>query len=255
MTFSDYLQLQPTSRRELPLVHAIECRHLDSILKSHTLEPRHCSVFQEPLLYFFYGRPAYRDPSKTLPIKDISFCPICFVFRTGNRFPLKRLFPFDTGASQAPHALYEPHVLAADALNRFGVLALIENARRIVKAFFETDENYLAGRAKIGLAFTPGEVDAKAYYDLISGGGKPECDDRRSAIELQTAATVDLRGQLAAIVMPTSFLDDDALMKTLLEEWHAFPLTYSADVGMRPTEFHGTIREKIRIHYKDLGLI
>src|SRR5437899_628133 len=169
MTFSDFVQTQRASRRELPLVHATECHHFNSILKSHTLEPRECSVFQEPLLYFFYGRPAYRDSSKTLPMKDISFCPICFVFRTGNRFPLKRLFPFDTGASQAPRALYEPQVLAAEALNKFSVAAVIESARRIVQTFFETDENYLAGRPKIGLAFTAGEIDAKAYYELING--------------------------------------------------------------------------------------
>src|SRR5207245_9350453 len=124
-----------------------------------------------------------------------------------------------------------------------------------VQRFCETDEDYLAGSPKIGLAVTAGEIDAKAYYELINGGGKPECDDRRSAIEIQTTASIDLRGQLAAIAMPTSFLEDDRLIKTLLEEWHGFPLTYNADVGMRPTEFHGAIREMLSRHYTDLGLL
>jgi hypothetical protein len=255
MTFSEYLQTQATSRRELPLVHATECHHFDSIRRSHMLRPRPCPVFNEPLLYFFYGRPSYRDSSKTTPIKDISYCPICFVFRTGRNIPIKRLFPFDTGASQNPHALYEPQVLANDALLKFSLIGAIQNAQRIVRTFFDTDENYLGGRAKIGLAFSRGELDAKAYYDLISGGGKPECDDRRSAIEIQTDASIDLHGALLAIAMPTTFLEDAPLMQTLLEDWHALPLTYSADIGMRPTEFHGTIRELIRIHYKAWNLI
>jgi hypothetical protein len=255
MTFSDYVRRQRPSPRELPLVHTTECHHLDSIVKSQSLNPRHCGVFKEPLLYFFYGRPAYRDPSKNAPMKDISFCPICFVFRTGDRVPVKRVFPFDTGASQKPLALYEPQVPAADALLKFSVSAAIESARRIVRAFFVTDGNYFAGRARVGLGFTPGEVDAKAYYDLINGGGSSDCDDRRSAIEVQSSATIDLRGQLLAIVMPTSFLENRQLMKTLLQDWHGFPLTYGADVGMRPTEFHGVIREAVRGHYKVWGLL
>ena len=183
-----------------------------------------------------------------MPIMDVGYCPLTFVFRPETRFQVARIYPFDTGASQM--GLYEPEVQAPHALRKYPVAAVIERARQIVHRFFETNENYLAGRPKIGLAFTPDEVDAEAYYKLVSGGGRRKCDDRRSAIEVQISGSVSLREHLMAIVMPTHFLDDIQLRKTLIDEWHVHPLTYDADMGMRPTEFHGIIRAMIRDYYK-----
>ncbi len=91
----------------------------------------------------FYGRPAYRDVSQTAPVRDIGLFPVCFVFEPGALFAnAKRVFPFDTGPSQK--GLYEPDVLAVDALTKYEVTASIESARRIVRCFFDVDaECYL----------------------------------------------------------------------------------------------------------------
>jgi hypothetical protein len=79
-TFSDYIQKQSMASTELPLVHTTEYFRLASIQASNMLQTDHCSIFKEPLLYFFYGRPAYRDSSQTTPTRDVGFYPICFVF-------------------------------------------------------------------------------------------------------------------------------------------------------------------------------
>ena len=81
-------------------------------------------------------------------------------------------------------------------------------------------------------------------------GGSSECDDRCSAIEVQIAEEVKLREHLMAIVMPTHYLDDISLKQILIQEWRAYPLTYDADDGMRPTEFHGHVRSLIKAYYK-----
>jgi hypothetical protein len=253
-SFSDYIQKQSMASHELPLVHTTEYFRLASIQVSNMLLTNACTIFKEPLLYFFYGRPAYRDSSQTTPARDVGFYPICFVFRPGTICQkAKRLYPFDTGASQ--YGLYEPEVKRTEALASFWVLGLVENARKIVGSFFETDEQYLSNKPKRSLQFASDETDAESYYRLISGGGDPSCDDRCSAVEIQIAECLDIRHAIIAVALPTCFLEDANLAHTLLKVWRAMPLTYDADVGMRPLEFHGTIRHLIRQFYRQVGLL
>jgi hypothetical protein len=252
--FSDYIQKQALAPIELPMVHTTEYSRLPSIQSSDTLQARTCKVFGQPLLYFFYGRPAYRDASQIVPTRDIGFYPICFVFRPGTISTVaERLYPFDSGASQS--GLYEPAIHRTVALTDYPVAAVIENARKIVSGFFDTDEQYLSNKPKSDLHFSATEGDAQAYYKLINGGGDPTCDDRCSAVEIQVARCVTVSQAIMAVVLPTSFLEDDDLAKTILNVWGAEPLTYSADVGMRPIEFHGTIRHLIREYYRRQGLL
>ncbi len=252
-TFSDYVDGHTPAGRELPLVHTTECERLTSICASNRIEPHHCGVFDEPLLYMFYGRPAFRDPSRTTPSRDVSYCPVCFVFRPPHSRAIKRLYPFDTGASEK--GFYEPEIPAANGLADYSLQTVIDRAQRIVHAFFETNENYMRPRPRTGLCFAPEDVDAEAYHKLISTGGNPECDDRKSAVEVQLAGAVDLRDQLLAVALPTSFLDDEDFRRTLMTEWRAHPLTYSADVGTRPTECHGLVRKLIKDYYETWRLL
>jgi hypothetical protein len=213
-----------------------------------------CKVFGESLLYLFYGRASYRDPSNDKPQQGPALLPICLLFRPGTLSQMiKRIYPFDTGASQKE--LYEPHVQAKDALQKYAVSAAIESARRLVDCFFGTNENYFTGIAKNKLSIASVETEAQALYRLIKKGGDQTCDDRRSAIEVQLAEKADLRQSLLAVVLPTYFLDDQDLRRTLLDDWRAQPLGYPADVGMRPSEFHGVIRLKIREYYESWGFI
>jgi hypothetical protein len=254
MSFSDYIQKQAMGSVELPVVHTAEYFHLASIQASNTLRARTCKVFNESLLYFFYGRPAYRDASQTIPTRDVGFYPICFVFRPGTvSTKAKRVYPFDTGASES--GLYEPAIKRAAVLADYPLLAAIESAMKIVRYFFETDEKYMSNKPKSGLLFSSTESNAQSYYDLINGGGSPDCDDRCSAVEIQIAEDLDIRNSLMAVALPTCFLEDDNLAKTIMNVWRAQPLTYDADVGMRPLEFHGVIRHLIRRFYLQSGLL
>jgi hypothetical protein len=98
-------------------------------------------------------------------------------------------------------------------------------------------------------------MEAESYYRLINGGGDPECDDRCSAVEIQTAECLDIRKVIMAVVLPTCFLEDKSLANTLLNVWRALPLTYDADIGMRPLEVHGTIRHIVRNFYRESRLL
>jgi hypothetical protein len=253
-SFAEYIDNQALAAVELPAVHTTEYSRLGAIQATNKLQPTECKVFNEPLLYFFYGRPAYRDANQIKPTRDVGFYPVCFVIRPDVVFrKAKRLYPFDSGASQ--RGLYEPAVDRKDALVEFKLLATAESARRLVKGFFETGEKYLSNKSLQGLVFEPSEGKAKSYYHLINGGGNPDCDDRCSALEIQVAECMDLRRGIMAVVLPTCFLEDASLAHALLSEWRAQPLTYDAVVGMRPIEFHSTIHERICDFYRDEGLL
>ena len=58
-----------------------------------------CPVFAEDLLYFFYGRPAYRVTEE--PMSKSSALPVVLLFDPQIVDSGKRLFPFDTGAFHA----------------------------------------------------------------------------------------------------------------------------------------------------------
>jgi len=252
--FSDYVEKQGMALGELPMVHTTECFRLAGIQASNTLQAGFCDIFNESLLYFFYGRPAYRDASKTTPVRDVSFYPICFVFRPGTISKrVKRVYPFDTGALR--RGLYEPAINPKVTLLDYQLPAAVESARKLVGGFFDTDERYLSSKPRPGMAFSPAEAEAESYYKLITGGGDSECDDRSSAVEIQISGCVDLSHDIMAIVLPTCFLEDANLAKTLLNVWRAQPLTYDADMGMRPIEFHGVVKLKVREFYRRSGLL
>jgi len=253
-SFAEYIQMQVTASVELPLVHTTEYFRLPEIQKTNTLQTHNCAIFNEPLLYLFYGRPAYRDSSQTNPARDIGFYPVCFVFRPDTiSKKARRLYPFDTGASQK--GLYEPEIRGIDALTSYRVPGAVEGARKIVSRFFETEEQYLSNKPKNGLRFSPSEIEAESYYRLITGGGDPSCDDRRSVVEIQIGERLDLHQGIMAVVLPTCFLEDEGLANAILRGWHAQPLTYDADIGMRPIEFHGTIRHLVRQFYRQSRLL
>ena len=255
MAFPQYVQKQQLSPVELPLIHTTECFRFESIVTSGRLSTSSCPVFGESLLYTFYGRPAYRDTSKHHPVCDISFYPVCFVFTPGTLFRLaKRLFPFDSGASQL--GLYEPAISAGNAIRQYELAAAAETARRIVKCFFTVDTGYLSNAPVQGMKFEDGDADVDSYYKLICGGAASECDDRRSAIEVQLGSDLDLGDRiLMAIVLPLHYLEDAVLRHTIMTVWGAQPITYFTVSGTRPTEYHMVIGQKVFEFYKDRSLI
>lgn len=256
-SFADYINIQPNKGPELPLVHTTEYDKLSDIRKSHRLLPEADGDgnSKEAALYFFYGRPAYRDANRNVPQQKFDFCPICFVFRPNTvSTRINRIYPFDTGASRK--GLYEPHLSRSAAVNKFSVPAIIESARRIIGGFFDTNDGYIRNSPRENLTFSATEKDAETYYKLITSDDPSGSDDRVSAIEIQVVGAADLQaGDLLAVILPTFLMEDEEFKRTLLLDWKAHPLTYDTDRGMRPTEFHGVVRQLVRDYYKEWRFI
>jgi len=242
VSFSDYIGSHVNQHNVLPLVHSSRCEYFDAIRNSDSLSTQPCPVFSEPLVYLFYGRPAYRSRRGAQPDTSIQYCPICFIFKA-ERFsaPLRRVFPFDSGAAAAGR--FSPIISASD-VHQFELHASLEHVRKHVHLFFETNEAYFLGRARGGLIIPPTPEEARKYYDLVTRTGSTVFDDRRSAIEVQCDFSLSLRDSLWAVVLPLSFLRESGVRQKIVEDWGAFPITYSTVFGSTPAEYSATIRQK-----------
>ena len=61
-----------------------------------------CAVFDdEPLLYLFYGRPAYRVNSQVLSSAIDAYAPVSFILRPGSVEVHCRQFPLDRGKQRS----------------------------------------------------------------------------------------------------------------------------------------------------------
>src|SRR5437899_2459465 len=83
--FRKLISGQRPAKPLLPLVHTTDVYRFRDALEDGWLEPRECPVFdKEPLL--------------EAPTALDHYLPVCFLFRTSAVHPIKRIFPFDSGA-------------------------------------------------------------------------------------------------------------------------------------------------------------
>ena len=251
--FAKSLDGSAPAEPELPLIHTTTSRRLATIAESGILSPRPCAIFREPILYLFYGRPSYRDAT-SLPQRDINFCPVCFIFRPETVSKnLARIYPFDTGASV--DEMYKPEINPDEALEKYVLPSTILSAQKVIEKFFDTNQQYILVNPKESIAFATNDETSKKYFKLITFGGSSECDDRKSAIECQSLAAINLNTDLMAIIMPLPFLDDHRIRTALLKDWRAHPLTYVTYNGTRPSEYNIKVRDCLRAYLKNWGMI
>jgi hypothetical protein len=232
MNFDDFLNTYAGAPRELPLVHNTLCLRLPQLQSTGVLEPRGCSVFGEPLLYFFYGRPVF-EPNGIgdQPDTCFDFWPVCFVFRLGAVASWARVFPLDSGAVNGGRFL--PLIDPCD-LKHYELVPAAITAQRLVEAFFETNGSYYVGQVRKLSSAPTGDQEVEGYWQIITWIGKAKFDQRRSAIEVQSRTAASLRNSLYAVIMPTGFLEDENLLRTVSQDWGALPITYPSPLGTIP---------------------
>lgn len=235
-----FVTSHPEMNPELPVVHSTLVEHFRSVAAAGFLTPRGCPVFGEPLVYLFYGRPAYRSSRGGHPETNIQYCPICFIFKTSFLVEQPaRIYPFDTGAAMSGR--FQPHIDPADT-GAFQLAPMLASVLKFTNLFFDANEHYFLGTPKRDPVIPLTETAAIRYHAFVTHGGPETYDDRRSAIELQYRDPIPLKGMLWAVAMPTSFLEDPVIRKTVVGEWGAFPLTYNIVRGTAPGEYSSVIR-------------
>jgi len=125
---------QPAAAPRLPLVHTTDSYRFLNAFEDGELMPKACNVFAgEPLLYFFYGRPSYRVNSNEPPTSLDHYLPVCMLFRAESVQPIKRIFPFDSGACD--NELYDNALHRDMNLEDFGLEPSPDTPGRVISFF------------------------------------------------------------------------------------------------------------------------
>jgi hypothetical protein len=252
-TLATLIDSHPLMHEELPLVHTMLCEQFSNTTSTHHLTRQMCDVFREPLVYLFYGRPAYRSLRGRKPTTKYALCPVCLVFKPHTiGHMVHRMYPFDSGALHG--GMFEP-LIPRSHLPKFNLSTVIESARRYVHMFFETNREYYGAVARPTLTHVPAQPEAKALHTLITLEGEAEYDDRRSVVEVQICKDVPLKDMLLTVILPTSFLELPVIRETLVKVWRTYPLSYSATRGATPIEYYGVVRELLESFLRKGGYL
>ncbi|WP_424627673.1 hypothetical protein [Bradyrhizobium sp. SYSU BS000235] len=241
-----------SSEDPLPLTHITDAYDLRDIIKDRQIAPRLCNVFDYDLSYYFYGRPAYRKNGDTQANSLAAYAPIVLIFKPTISDDAIAAFPFDTGAFKGEK--YSDVTHHRMSVEDFGLEPSHENIGKIVAFFFGNNKNYYdqlpSQKTKIG----KNEFEAQSYQELITYRGKNERDDRSTTIEIIFDKSVELRTNLLAIVVPSSFLKDKAV-KSRLQALHVHIRPYTDGANLTPASQIPRLSDVVRHYYIEQGIL
>jgi hypothetical protein len=203
---------------KLPWVHSTSASNLMDIIADGKILAAPCRVFRgDKLCYLFLGRPAYKAKNAENP--SVWQLPVAFVVRFEKPPPIKRAFPFDSGAFYDRRLPDYITMFKMDGYNLAGNPDLIG---RLVSFFFKSSDRYFfrrpAGEEEIKEQHNldPRHAEVLALSKLYLEGSSPEFDDRAAAIELQIEQDIELRKEnLLGIVMPKEYARVPELMQSI----------------------------------------
>jgi hypothetical protein len=247
----DIVAAETATAEELPLVHTTRCEILPYIVASHELRSlTECDVFHEHLLYFFYGRPAYRHKDGGKPSGKLDLCPVCFVFKPHTiGSAAKRVFACDSGGIEKSR--FVPHLAPPDR-DELQLETTLESARKLVALLFGDNGRYFSGKAQAAMptAFAAGSPAAR-FHALLTDTGPIAGDDRRSAIEVQMGSPVALNHNLLCVVLPKEMMEQPGVRPTIQQVWQTETLHYETYPGVPPHEYTATIRDALRRRFQE----
>ncbi len=242
----------------LPLTHITKGISAEDIIRAGHVVAEECAVFQQPIAYFFYGRPAYRI-SGDGAVKVEAACPYCFIFDPTMIQSARAIFAFDTGAFA--NRLYKHIVMDEMAVEDFSLDVDSKRPNKIISTVFSSIENYIDGdTSQVAAAedvAAAWEFHARAYLHLIASPGRNEPDDRICSIEVVFASDVPLPGRLKAIVVPHTLWDvsNKAPWLDTLHESGVEILPYLFVPGRHPEHYHALLEVSVRDLYKKWRII
>lgn len=234
--------------KELPLVHTSRCEWMTQLPVPTELQTSHCEIYKECLLYFFYGRPAYRV--KNEHVHDIAYCPICFILKPRRtNLSVRRVIPTDSGGLMSGRL--EPDLTSKDH-RLIQLTSTVRAAQQLVKAIYGSNLSYVTG--KVSLASESGEASgnedtdgspdhvANRYIEVLKSPSISKTDDRKSVIEFQLGCNVPFEGNLQAVILPLPMLDSKSLVEQL-ENWGVEVQTYFTFEGSCPSGYSDVIKQ------------
>ena len=217
--FNDFVRAAPEAQPRMPLMHSTTLQKFRPILEDDRLAPSRDLGYGQDLLFFFYGRPAYRPVNDTVSTTQLRFYPVSLVIDADAVTTIERVLPLDSGAFHT--GLFKSHLDGFDLMD-FELEPSLEMAARVVGCFWRgSNEAYYWEKKFIPISIEPSyHHEAEGYQSLLSDEGLRPFDDRRRTVEIQTVASLDLApGIVKAIVVPNEYVGNNPLLDAALQRW------------------------------------
>lgn len=190
--------IDPVKNR-LAWCHTTDAFRLRNIILEGFFRPSYCKVFDEKLLYLFYGRPAFRR-GESNQIRLSSKAPIAVIFSPSLIDLGRRIYPFDSGAFSCH---YKQWMHPGMQLKDFELACSQDAPQRSVAAFFGTNHDYLRANSALPPKPYKGEFEVESVVELLKDPSIQDADDRRLAIELQVGEDIAFNSKsILALVIP-----------------------------------------------------
>ena len=240
--FRDVFDSEASTVSTLPILHSCEAIVLDKILSDQKLLTNKCDVFEEDLLYAFYGIPSYRKTMEKAT-SNPSHYPVCFILDYAFIPDVDQLFPFDTGAFSKIPSVKKDHFHESIDISQLELLADIEDAKKVVEKFYFSNENYIRQRPQLAIdKVSILNAVAYGYASLIHNTSLTNYDTRVATIELIYKQQIELnKDSLIQIIVPAVYLDEDDIYDQLVDTYGIRdPLMYETIRGT-PSEYFGVV--------------
>lgn len=163
----------------LPFIHSCEGYNGKKIIEDNELKATHCKVFNENLLYFFYGKPSYPigEKNETKRTDDL-YCPVCFIVDP-RTVSIDRVFPFDTGAFKGNR--YIDFLHRGMELEDFELDSCLDTIKTYISVIFNNNRNYIDG---IACKQESEYLEIDAFLNLLNAKGSFVIDERANTVEV-----------------------------------------------------------------------
>jgi len=253
VSFLAFSSAAPEAAPILPLVHTTDWYDYQDIRKEGRLKPTACPVYEEDLLYFYYGRPGLRKHPMTEPVSLDALHLVSLVFEAKTLPSPKRVLPFDSGAFAA--GLYKGDLHPKMVLADFELEPSLSGVTRAVSRFYGTNLAYYRSAVRSDMVADCEQFEVQSYLSIVRTMKASSADDRRSAVEVQVDKVVRIKGaKVLAVILPEQFLDHRPTEQYIEEVLGAEPLGYYCPHA-RPAEDARAIMNEAWRFYKERGLL
>lgn len=251
--FSEWLDKNEPLQHPLAWCHVTHAHTWMQILNSGRCLTKHCNVFGEHLLYFFYGRPAFRVKDEERGKAGSS--PVVLLFENDIVEKGRSIFPFDTGAFM--HGKFKKQVLSTMELRSFEMTCNRESPRRHVAALYGSNSNYFetTPKNKKDIRNFSGYYEVETVINIISRPPSGDTDDRVMAVELQVGDPIETTsGQLKAVIYPSELAQSDEMSDFIANNTDNIRfMKYKNSPNKLASEYQSELEKKARAVQKNLG--
>ena len=184
----------------LPVSHLSVARWFESVINAGKLEPRFCDIFNESLIYLFYGGVFYR--TATMATKNAAELPIVFIFHPSLLQSVDRYYPFDTGGL-AKRRFGDWTDKLVEYQERFRISGASNSTvpSRLVYHLYGGNKGYLRGEVNPDLKNKP-EPLPQLFEFLAADLTQYGVDQRQASIEAHCKQAVPFDRDLLWVAFP-----------------------------------------------------